>query len=215
VPSTPQTPPAPYQRVREREIVLTTKAQFEAVASPLRLGMIECLHAIGPASVADLARRLDRPADGLYHHIRRLLSAGLIREAGSRPALRHPERLYDAAAHSIRFPPGHTAGAEDVARIWRLLSTGAERSLLSALRAGRARFQGPHRNTSLRVETARLSREDLTQVRRHLDEIRAIFEGARDRHEAHRDEPRSGSLHSLTFMLTPIPDPAAREADTQ
>jgi len=206
----PQTPLAP----RVRDIVLCTKAHFDAVASPLRIGMLECLHAIGPASVSDLARRLDRPADGLYHHIRKLLDAGLIREAGTRPAARHPERLYDAAAHTIRFPPGHETAAEDVARVWRLLSTGAERSLLCALRAGRVRFQGPHRNTTLRVETARLSREELAQVRRHLDDIRAIFEEARQRHGTPSGAPRSGTLQSLTFMLTPIPDSAAQEAGT-
>jgi predicted transcriptional regulator len=48
-----------------------------ALTSPVRIEMIGILQTHGPSSIRELAVRLGRPADGLYHHVRTLLRAGM------------------------------------------------------------------------------------------------------------------------------------------
>ena len=52
--------------------------QLAAIASPLRLRIVRAL-AAGPLQTHELQARLDEPSAGqLYHHLRELLSAGLV-----------------------------------------------------------------------------------------------------------------------------------------
>ena len=52
--------------------------QIRALASSIRQDIVDTVAATGPCSVADVARTLGRPADGLYYHVKHLLGAGLL-----------------------------------------------------------------------------------------------------------------------------------------
>ena len=52
--------------------------QIRALASSTRQDIVDTIAAIGPCSVAELARALGRSADGLYYHIRVLTRVGLL-----------------------------------------------------------------------------------------------------------------------------------------
>ncbi|MFO0082890.1 MAG: ArsR family transcriptional regulator, partial [Phycisphaerales bacterium] len=50
--------------------------QWKLLLSPVRAEVAEALRLLGPSSIADIADILDRPADGLYPHVRARVSAG-------------------------------------------------------------------------------------------------------------------------------------------
>ena len=54
--------------------------RLSALASPVRIELVGVLQTRGPSSIREMALALDRPADGLYHHVRILLKAGLLVE---------------------------------------------------------------------------------------------------------------------------------------
>jgi DNA-binding transcriptional ArsR family regulator len=72
-------------------------AQLRALAHPLRLQLLEALHAEGPATATQLARRLGESSGATSYHLRALHRAGMVEEAEQRNARerwwqRSPER---------------------------------------------------------------------------------------------------------------------------
>src|SRR5437660_10995195 len=72
-----------------------------ALASPVRIELIGALQTHGPSSIRELATNMGRPADGLYHHVRILLAAGVLREDGRRRAGRRFEAVFALTAPRI------------------------------------------------------------------------------------------------------------------
>ncbi len=58
-------------------------AQLRALAHPLRSRVHAELRALGTATSADLARRLDTHTGATSYHLRRLAEAGLVRDTGT------------------------------------------------------------------------------------------------------------------------------------
>ena len=55
--------------------------QIAMLASPTRMEIVMTLEALAsPTTVAELAAEMGRPADGLYYHLRALVSSGLLEE---------------------------------------------------------------------------------------------------------------------------------------
>ena len=73
-------------------------AQLRALAHPLRLQLLEVLHAEGPATASQLGRQLGESSGATSYHLRALHRAGMIEEAERRNGRerwwqRVPERL--------------------------------------------------------------------------------------------------------------------------
>ncbi len=73
-------------------------AQLRALAHPLRLQLLHVLHAEGPATASQLARRLGESSGATSYHLRALNRAGMVEEAERRNGRerwwqRPPERL--------------------------------------------------------------------------------------------------------------------------
>jgi len=191
---------------RQQVFHVEAERHFQAIGSPVRLEMLELFRSTGPLSVAELAAQMARPADGLYHHLKKLESCGMVREVATRQRGRQIERIYDAAADEYRV----AEDSQHLVRIWRLISSHAERTLADSLDANAVRFRGPDRNTAMRIETARLTTQARAKVIEHLDAIRAIFTEAR----LHPGDEQA----SLTFALVPSspgsrqPQPAEAES---
>lgn len=164
---------------------------FEAIGSPVRLNVLEFFRSRGPMAVVELADLLGRPADGLYHHLKKLEAAGFVRAVGTRQRGKQIERVYDAVADEYRV----AEEPEQMVRIWRLISSHAERNLADALDAGEVRFRGERRNSAMRIETAQLDDDAAAEVLGHIEAIRAIFSRA-------REEPR-GEQRVFTFLFQP------------
>jgi DNA-binding MarR family transcriptional regulator len=61
-------------------------AQLRALAHPLRLQLLQVLHAEGPATASQLARRLGESSGATSYHLRALHRAGMVEEAEQRNA---------------------------------------------------------------------------------------------------------------------------------
>lgn len=73
-----------------------------ALASPLRQDILVVLENSAPTSVAELARRIGRRPDALYHHLRLLKRAGLVRRSGGDSTGGRPGGLWTVTAHPIQ-----------------------------------------------------------------------------------------------------------------
>lgn len=74
-------------------------AQLRALAHPLRLQLLQALHAEGPATASRLARRLGESSGATSYHLRALYRAGMVEEAEQRNGRerwwqRSPEHLF-------------------------------------------------------------------------------------------------------------------------
>lgn len=91
-------------------LLISTPAQWKAISSPARFEMIEFMRAVAPCSLAELGERMDRPADSLYHHIRRLQKAGIVELIEKRKVGRRVESVYDLVANDLKFDFDLTSG---------------------------------------------------------------------------------------------------------
>src|SRR5579864_4918552 len=85
--------------------------QLRALASPVRIEMVGVFQAHGPLAIRELAEKMSRPADGLYHHVRQLQKVGILRVAETRRAGKRDEAVYELTAE--RF--GHSAQPKSAA----------------------------------------------------------------------------------------------------
>lgn len=175
-----------------------TPAQWEAVCSLPRLELLETFSSHGPCSVAELAHWLDRPADGLYHHVRKLVRAGLVREVEVRKVGRHRESVFDMVADELRFDvdPEQGRNMDRLEQIARAHVKRAERLLASASAARAVRLARPGKNTHVRGDEAWLTEDELERVNEIVDELRTVFAGAKRR--------RTGRLHAFTLIISPV-----------
>lgn len=183
---------------REPTLSIERPDQWKAIVSGPRAELIEFLLAIGPCSVFELAQHLDVAPDSLYHHVKKLVAAGIVREVGVQNAGRQVERLYDVAAEDFDFHVDIESGA-NLEPFWDLARTllrRAERLLQRSFAARAGSVRAGSRDTHVRSSTAWLTREQIDAVNGHLEAVRKIFEqGCRQ---------REGSLHSLTVVMNPV-----------
>ena len=82
-------------------------AQLRALSSPVRIEIVGAFQSFGPMSIRELAEKMARPADGLYHHMRQLAKVDIIRVKLTRRVGKRDEAVFELTAE--RF--GHTASA--------------------------------------------------------------------------------------------------------
>jgi DNA-binding transcriptional ArsR family regulator len=66
----------------------------EAISEPTRGAILGELHRLGEATPAQLARRLDVPANNIYHHMRVLLRLGVVDPPRAVPSESYVEKYY-------------------------------------------------------------------------------------------------------------------------
>jgi DNA-binding transcriptional ArsR family regulator len=181
-------------------------AQVEAIGSAPRQEILDTVGRLGTCSIADVARALGRPADGLYFHVRILLDAGLIVEKGERDAGLRTETLYSTVAPGAHMQlvygeDGASVSPEAVRAVHAMLG-GAIDDFDRGLASGLAVTDGPQRNLWAGRNLAWLSPQDLRQVNALLHRLNDIFNGPR---KAGADQ-----LYVVSFGLAPIPVQPAR-----
>jgi len=147
-------------------VVLSQPAQFRAVASPIRVAILEIL-AHGSATVRTLAGELGVPRTRLYHHLKILEASQLIEVTGERRVRGVIERTYGSVADEISLDPGllGQAGLEAVARApVRAAFRLAESELVAAAKSGQVS------DVVLEQQGVRLERERYQQLRARLIE---------------------------------------------
>jgi predicted ArsR family transcriptional regulator len=174
---------------------------LQALASPVRQEIITAF-ADGPLTVKDLAQRLGRTRQALHYHVEQLVRAGILRAAGTRPAGRRQEALYEVTSDTVsgaaRRSRRELALAERAAGALLRLT---ERELRAAIRAGRgAASEGAVREVVAARAKCRLDAAGLARLNGLFDEIVTVLRQA---------EPRADApTYAVTLVLTPARDAA-------
>ncbi len=156
---------------RARTRLIQSNRELRALASTVRLALVERLDLDGPASVRELAAGLGRTPSSLYHHVAVLERAGLLVERERRRVARREEAVYALAANRLRLarrgvlPAGRAALAQIGAALLRHTGRAYVRSLEDAATA----LDGPRREAVLRLLTLRLPVARLREFNGDLD----------------------------------------------
>jgi len=151
---------------------IDNKEQRAAVASPLRIEIMGLFVSADPLAISDMAALMNRSAGSLYHHVRILEQAGILKQTGTRPKGKRHEALYLPTAHRFEYD---TSGDEDaITSAVKLTATGfrmAERDLEAALRSDSRPMEGPDPDFIAFRLHARASPELLAKVNKHLNAV--------------------------------------------
>lgn len=102
------------------ELVITDIAVVDEFAHPTRMRLLMLLRE--PATVAELAARLEVPTTRLYHHVARLEELGLVHVIETRKVRSVTEKRYRSTALGYRFDRD-TATTLDPAALQRVVSS--------------------------------------------------------------------------------------------
>lgn len=181
--------------------------QIAAIASPLRLDLLQSFRPGEILSVAEIAKRMGKQKESLYYHVRKLVGAGVLVEADRRRRGRRYETLYRPVADRITVAvhlgaPVETQGS---IRILRSSLRLAEREYIHAIKELFGQLE-PGTFPAARRLRARLTDLEVAQVNRSLHAIERIMTKGKS--------SREGRFYSLTTVFVPVaehgvPDPSS------
>lgn len=185
---------------------ITRSDQIEALASSVRMALIDYLSRVVHQSADQLATDLGLKVTAVYHHLKILKACGLVEDAGQTraPSARKPTKLYRTPARRMRlkraFENPDNAGllTECHAAILRQ----AERDFSDGFKQLHPRADDTQRKHGFFRQVARLSPDRLRKLNRHLAEIANLL---------WEDDSPDGEPVAFTWSLTPIP---AKTKDT-
>ncbi len=151
---------------------LKSRQERTAIASPLRLEILGLFVSRDPMSIAEMATLMNRSPGSLYHHVRILEQAGILKQAGTRLKGKRHEALYLPTARGFVFDTS-TGGEEAINSAVKLMATNfraAERDLEASLRSD----QGEEEFYAYRLHF-RASPERLAEINEHLNAVLALI----------------------------------------
>jgi hypothetical protein len=179
--------------------------RLSALASPVRIELVGAFQTRGPSSIRELSVELGRPADGLYHHVRILLKAGLIVETSRRKVGRQSEAVYELVAARIggALDSASPRGKAAVTRAGSAAMRLAAREFAAAIEADAVTCVGGLPNARTSRQRGRLTADGLKRLHRLLAQIERLL--------AKENQRKQGQLHSLTIVLAPLSKPRGRK----
>lgn len=169
---------------------------IRSLASPVRAAVIDALEVTGPATVAELAKALGYPADGLYYHLAGLERFGLVFRA--RPETKTGAARFDVPGRPmmLQYQLGNPQNARATSAVVATMLRSASRAFRRAYAPGLATVEGPYRNLWGARRTAWLTPEDLHALNHHLQRIHQLFYRGRPQRPGAR-------LHEFTYVVAP------------
>ena len=169
-------------------------AQIRALESPMRQEIVDAITAIGPCSITELASYLGRAADSLYFHVKKLVKVRLVQEVERRKEGRHESAIYAMPGRSARI-----VYSSPMKKSIRKVVAGALRLSLREFNLGLAEknptFSGTHRSLWGGRAKGWLSKDDLAEVNRLLEQLSQIM---------CRSEPgHDRQVYSLGWVFAP------------
>jgi DNA-binding Lrp family transcriptional regulator len=192
-----------------KSICTTNVNQLRVLASPVRIEIVGVFQSHGPMAIRELAEKLGRPADGLYHHVRQLQKAKILRIADTRRVGKRDEVVWELTAE--RF--GHTEKPKTQAMRQAIVDTAASalrlanrefRQAVLAEKSARCQPSSPQPDES-RSRT-RLSRQRSWLTDQDLRELTAMLEHL-ETFLKERMGRKQGRPFALTLALVPLLKP--------
>ena len=179
--------------------------QLRALSSPVRIEIVGAFQSFGPMSIRELAEKMARPADGLYHHMRQLAKVDIIRVKLTRRVGKRDEAVFKLTAE--RF--GHTAAPRSPAMKKAIVQTAGAALRLASREFNRAvleqkakeREQSPDCADDL--ARARLSRQKSWLTEDDLVTLQALLEKV-EQFLRVRMRRKQGRPFVLTQVFVPV-----------
>ncbi len=143
-----------------------------------------------------MAAHLGRSPGAVYHHVRALEHAGIIREVARRPGPRRPEAVYAPTAGRLAVAAGQRVGDQQAAvRALKAVLRQAARDVDGVFVQGVETLKGRFHGLQL---SAALGPADVKRVLALLGELEAVFR------EANRARSRAGDIFRWTSLFMPM-----------
>ena len=144
---------------------------LDVLVSPLRLHLLDCF--AEPATVKQAAERIGVQVTRLYHHVNRLVDHGFVVVVAERPKGKTVERVYGAAARSIRPSPSFfdRYGTDGNAELMRLSFRTVESEVVASAESDPSLHPSGERS-DLSVSRLHLSESDLRELVRDVKDLR-------------------------------------------
>jgi hypothetical protein len=174
--------------------------------APARMEIIEAMRCIAPCSIAELAELLDRPADGLYQHVRALQGAGIIVSAGYLKKGKHVEAVLDLSADDYRIAFADGTGDAERAAIVETAGTFCRAMTRAAIKAADAKaikLTPAQRNLMIEYDLTWLDEEEFAELRTLVTAVHKLCEKGRQKRGS-GGVASAGSLFSVLCMVMPV-----------
>jgi predicted transcriptional regulator len=191
-------------------LVLHAQEQLDALTSPVRMEVVESLETFGPMTVARLAERMERPADSLYYHMRKLERVGIVVETERKRSGRRHEAVYRlvSARIAVALDPASKRSVDSVVKLVSALLRRADREFRGAAQRGDIQYAAACRAALGRRTRAYLTQDALAEVERRLESLEKFV-----RKQSAKKRGRPFSWMTLMVPLAPprgTPRPSRR-----
>ena len=180
-----------------------SRAQRNALTSPIRLEILGLFMGTGPLSISDMARKMGRKAGSLYHHVGLLEQAGILRRAGTRPKGKRFETLFEPVAEKFTMEAGQGDVDADAQAVQAIKSAFRMtlRDFEAALGNPESVQEGPDRNMLVTRIHMCASPGLLAKLNEHFDALNDILQAEA---ALQGDAKPEGQYISLTLALLPL-----------
>ena len=161
----------------ERIYWISHPDQLALLHSGLRQEIVDVVCVSGPCSIAELGAYLGRAPNTLYYHVRMLVEAGLLLEAGTRGEGRSEEQTYATPSRHMQLDTRERDPEKDAhfVKIAAGAMRAAARDLKATLERGEPLGKGQGKHTGYTRTKGWLTKDDVARVNRLLDEITSIY----------------------------------------
>ena len=175
---------------------ISKPSHLKALASPVRQELLDLLVRAGPSSAAELGRLVQRPADGLYYHLRALKRVGLVSSVGTRNHQGRGEELFRAVHRwpTLRHDPSPGGNSPAVIAIVSSMLRLGIRDFKKGASSPNVRAHGPKRELWAARTTGWLSPARLAEANQRIRALNRV---------TGRRSP-TGKLYAITILLTPL-----------
>ncbi len=192
---------------RPAQHLVTSPDIWRLMLAPARMEIIEAMRCIAPCSIAELAEMLDRPADGLYQHIRALQGAGIIVSAGYLKRGKHVEAVLDLSADDYRIAFADATGDAERAAIVETAGTfcrALTRCTMKAADAKAIKLAAGERNLMIEYDLTWLDDGEFAELRRLVTAVHRLCEKGRQKRGSGEGAAALASLYSVLCMAMPV-----------
>jgi DNA-binding transcriptional ArsR family regulator len=182
---------------KDANAVIEDPKKIAVFATPIRVEIVTAISALGGgATVAQLAAQLGLPADGLYYHLRALVRGGILEERAGAGGRSYHLTIANGQSLRLRYKPGKTANAKEVAKVVKSMSRLAQRDFLRALAHPDTVVEGPSRELWAARLRGWVDADELAEINVLLRRLAGMLLETRP--------AGGGKLVSLHWILAPL-----------
>ena len=192
------------QKTRASSVVDDPR-KVAVLAAPIRFEIVSAVESVGgPVTVAELAGKLGRPADGLYYHLRALVRGGFLEEQIDAGRRRYRSTVPSGQRSRLGYKPGATTNAKAVGRVATSMSRLSQRDFTRALSSPGTEVDGPVRELWAARVRGWVGKSELAQINRLLNNMVKLLHRPRSKN--------ADKLIGLHWILAPIDARPAKRA---